>query len=245
MTTRNYGWKPDLPDHRDHRCTIGNKPGKILPTGVDLRPKMPPVFDQGDLGSCTGNAIAGALGYLHGKHSTPFSRLFIYYNERVIEHDVASDNGAQVRNGIKVLVHQGVCKETAWPYIPHRFAVKPDGPAYDLAARNKITSYQRVVSLHGVKACLAAGTPIVFGFSVPESFESDGVAKTGVLSMPLKNERIIGGHAVLAVGYNDSARQLIVRNSWGKRWGQGGYFFMPYGYVISANLTDDFWVIRK
>jgi C1A family cysteine protease len=206
------------------------------------------VEDQGALGSCTGNALAGALEFLERKDKisfVDFSRLFIYYNERVIEHTTRSDSGAMIRDGIKTLAKQGVCPEKTWPYVESKLSTKPSAGAYREALTHKITSYRRVLTLDEMRACLAEGFPFVFGFTVYESFESQQVARTGVVPMPKSRERVVGGHAVLAVGYNDAKKRFIVRNSWGTDWGIMGYFTMPYAYLADRNLSDDFWVIRR
>lgn len=243
-----YGWSPDLPDHRDHLYSA--LPGVLtaLPAKVDLRPQCPPVYDQGQLGSCTANSIAGAFEFDQMKEAkTAFmpSRLFIYYNERVIEGTVASDAGAQIRDGIKSIGQQGVCPETDWPYDITKFAVKPPSVAYTDAASNKAISYQRIArTLPQMKGCLAGGFPWVFGFTVYESFESPQVAQTGIVPMPGSGEQVLGGHAVLCAGYDDSQQRFIVRNSWGTGWGISGYFLMPYAYLLDVNLSDDFWTVR-
>jgi C1A family cysteine protease len=214
---------------------------------VDLRKSCSPVENQGQLGSCTANALVGALEFIEVKNKLPYadlSRLFIYYNERVIEHTVKSDNGAMIRNGIKSLSKEGVCTEDAWPYDISRFAAKPSAKCYQLALSHKITNYHRIISLNDMRSCLAEGFPFVFGFSVYDAFESDKVAQTGILNMPKTGERMLGGHAVLAVGYDDKSRRFIVRNSWGDGWGKKGYFTMPYDYAANTNLADDFWTIR-
>lgn len=242
-TKRRYTWKPDLPDHRDYGFRM--KPTAAVPAHVDLRPSMPPVFDQGQLGSCTGNAIAAAIGFIDGPAAPPASRLFIYYQERVIERDVKQDNGAQIRDGVKACAAVGTCNEKTWPYIISKFATKPSKAAYAEAATDKITAYARVGDLSQLKNALAMGFPVVFGFSVYESFESAEVAKTGTVPMPFLHEKLLGGHAVLCVGYDDAVQRVLVRNSWGEKWGMAGYFTMPYAYVSDRNLSDDFWVIRK
>ncbi len=242
-----YGWVPDLPDHRDILYSAVRKIPAKLPPKVDLRPQCSPVEDQGQLGSCTGNALAGALEFLERKDGVPFvdaSRLFIYYNERVIEHSVKSDAGAMIRDGIKTLAKQGVCSEKKWPYVISKFAVKPSSACYKDAAKRQITSYQRILTLDEMRTCLADGFPFVFGFTVYESFESQQVANTGVLQMPKSNEKVVGGHAVLAVGYDDNQKRFTVRNSWGMDWGMSGYFTMPYAYLADRNLSDDLWTIR-
>lgn len=244
-----YGWVPDLPDARDHLYAAPIAMLKKLPAAVDLRSKFPPPYDQGQLGSCTGNAIAGALQFGRRKQKqkpdfTP-SRLFIYYNERAMEGTVNVDSGAQIRDGIKSVVKQGACFEKTWPYQITMFTVKPSAPAYKEASKYQVTSYSRLTqTLTQLKGCLASGYPFVFGFTVYESFESTEVAKSGMMPMPAASEKVLGGHAVVAVGYNDASQRFIIRNSWGSHWGQKGYFTMPYAYITESNLADDFWTIR-
>ncbi|HUI41016.1 MAG TPA: C1 family peptidase [Terriglobia bacterium] len=243
-----YGWKPDLPDHRDIVYGAVHKVPAVLPPSADLRSICPPVENQLNLNSCTGNALAGVLEILEVKDKVAFqdlSRLFIYYNERVIEHSVQADDGAMIRDGIKTLVKQGVCSEKKWPYVQSKFNVKPPQACYKEATKHQVINYQRILTLDEMRACLADGYPFVFGFSVYESFESAAVAKTGILDLPKPGEKQVGGHAVVGVGYNDSQKRILVRNSWGSDWGQGGYFTMPYDYVENRNLSDDFWAIRS
>jgi C1A family cysteine protease len=246
---RGYGWVPDVPDHRDQLYAAPVVHLKALPEVVDLRTKCPPVYDQGDLGSCTANAIAGAIQFNRRKQKlkpdfVP-SRLFVYYNERVMEHSVQSDNGAQIRDGIKSIAKLGDCPEPLWPYDPAKFAIKPAVAAYKEALKYQALQYQRVAQvLNQLRGCLASGYPFVFGFSVYDAFEGDVVAKTGVLSLPGPKEKLLGGHAVLAVGYDNAKQVFIVRNSWGTSWGQKGYFTMPYAYLTDSSLADDIWTIR-
>lgn len=250
MPKHSYGWVPDLPDHRDFLFAAPVETLAALPPKVDLRPQCPKeVYDQGQLGSCTANAIAGALEFDQIKQAlktfTP-SRLFIYYNERVIEHTVNTDSGAQIRDGIKSVGGIGAPPETDWPYDISKFAEKPPQvPAYKDAPLGKALLYHRVPQvLNQMKGCLASGYPFVYGFTVYESFESDEVAKTGVAPMPTAGEKVLGGHAVVAVGYDDSQQRFISRNSWGPGWGMAGYFTIPYAYLTDANLADDFWTVR-
>jgi len=247
--TARYGWVPDLPDQRDHFYATLPEVMTTLPSSVDLRPHCPPVYDQGQLGSCTANAIAAAMQFdeMKQKFQNLFvpSRLFIYYNERAIEGHVNTDSGAQIRDGIKSVSKLGDCPETLWPYDITKFTQKPPKACYDQAKKYKAVSYQRLIQdLNQFKGCLASGYPFVFGFTVYEGFESQQVAKSGHATMPLPGEKVIGGHAVVAVGYDDSNQWFIVRNSWGPSWGMGGYFTMPYAYLDSNNLSSDFWTIR-
>jgi len=243
-----YGWVPDLPDHRDLMYAAIRKAPRKLPKSIDLRPGCSPVENQGQLGSCGSNALVGALEFLEIKDKrTPvdLSRLFIYYNTRVIEGTVDNDSGIMIRDGVKTLVNQGVCPEQDWPYVIKQFTQKPSPVCYKEALDHQVISYHRISNLNEMKACLADGFPFVFGFTVYDGFESDQVAKTGVLNMPKPGEQEVGGHAVMGVGYDDAQQRLIVRNSWGADWGMSGYFTMPYAYVESRDLSDDFWTIRK
>ena len=246
MSKYNYGWQPDLPDKRDRNFFTPE--GLIIPKAVDLRPQCPPVYDQGQLGSCTANAIASAIQFdrLKQKLAPDFtpSRLFIYYNERVIEHSVASDSGAQIRDGIKSIARQGDCPETEWPYVITWFKTKPSATCYANARKYKAVLYKRVAqSLSQLKGCLASGYPFVFGFTVYESFESEAVAASGNAPMPKPGESVVGGHAVVGVGYDDANQWFIIRNSWGAGWGMKGYFTLPYTYLTDDNLASDFWSV--
>lgn len=244
-----YGWQPDLPDHRDHSFALAARRPAALPQRVDLRPQCSPVENQGALGSCTANALVGALEFLEKKDKVAafadLSRLFVYYNERVVEHTVGQDSGAMLRDGIKTLAKLGVCAEAHWPYKIAKFKAKPASACYTDAAKHQIKSYQRLEASEDMRACLASGYPFVFGFTVYESFESAAMAKSGALDMPRRSERVLGGHAVCAVGYDDVRKRFLVRNSWGTGWGMAGYFSMPYEYLADRNLSDDFWTIRR
>ena len=241
-----FGWVPDLPDARDFMYSAPEAVMTKLPKKTDLRSKMPPVYDQGQLGSCTANAIGGAYEFDQIKEGlkdfTP-SRLFIYYNERAMEGTVDTDSGAMIRDGMKSVAKVGVCPETTWPYDIPKFTEKPPKTAYDEASKHQAVVYRRVLgTLHQMQGCLASGYPFVLGFSVYESFMSPEVAKTGEVPLPPRGEQLIGGHAVVAVGYDDSIQRFIVRNSWGTGWGMKGYCTMPYGYLTDPQLARDFWV---
>ena len=220
-----FGWIPDLPDHRDLVYSAPRAVLRKLPPTTNLTAQCPRVYDQGEIGSCTANAIGGAIEFDRMKQNLkPFmpSRLFIYYNERVMENTVNEDAGAMIRDGIKSVAKQGVCSEKLWPYDPEPFppnpylTKKPTPPCYKEALKHAAVQYQRVSrNLSQMKGCLAAGYPFVIGFTVYESFESDAVARTGKMPMPSPRESVVGGHAVLAVGYDDRQSCFRMRNSWG------------------------------
>lgn len=217
---------------------------KITPQ-VDLRKSMPPIYDQGNLGSCTANAIGATDHYrmiIDKKIAFMPSRLFIYYNERAIEGTIDKDSGASLRDGIKTLAKQGVCPEAMWPYNVPAFKDKPSQICYTEALKHQAIKYQRIngTSLTSLKYCLQKGNPIVFGFNVYESFYSIG--KNGIMPLPKSNEVCDGGHAVVIVGYDDKNKMFVVRNSWGSSWGDNGYFYMPYSFATSGECHD-FWVI--
>lgn len=250
MIIRKYGYIPDLSDHRDLMLSdhFDAVDAAALPSRVDLRPLCSPVEDQGQLGSCTSQAIVGAMEYLENvKHQTfvNLSRLFVYYGERVIENTVNYDAGAMIRDGIKVVASQGVCDEQKlWPYDIKKFKTKPPASAYRDALTRTATSYYRVNSLLEYRQALASGFPCIFGFSVTPTFESQAVARSGILPVPAPGERVIGGHAILGVGYDDGMQAALIRNSWGKSWGLQGHFWMPYAMISDSRWTNDFWVIK-
>lgn len=245
--TKRLGWRPDKPDFRDRpymRLHLGP-----MPPMVDLRPTMPEIYDQGELGSCTSNAIAAAIQFDRMKNNqTPGwipARLLIYWNERFMEGTLSLDAGAEIRDGIKAVADAGVCDETLWPYDITKFTKKPSQQAWNDARHHRITSYERVNQDMGtMKSVLYGGYPIILGFSVYSSFQSDVVKSTGVVPMPTGDEQLLGGHAVMIVGYDDPTSRWTVRNSWGSDWGDNGYFHMPYEYFTDQNLASDLWVVR-
>jgi C1A family cysteine protease len=245
---KRFGWVPDLPDQRDFSYRVPRRTAAALPSTVDLRAGMPAIYDQGQLGSCTANAIGGAFEFEMLKQEEPDflpSRLFIYYNERVIERTVDEDAGAQLRDGMKTVANQGVCPEPQWPYVLSQFAIKPTAACYTEAKKHVGITYMRVEQdVAQMRGCLAAGYPFIFGFTVYESFESDAVSRTGNVPMPQGDERTLGGHAMVAVGYDHPKKLITVRNSWGTSWGKKGYGTMPYAYFTSPDLAADFWTLR-
>lgn len=246
---KKYGWIPDLPDWRDHRYAAPAAVLEALPPRVDLRDQCPPVYDQGDLGSCTAQAIAGAVQFdlLKQQQRDPFtpSRLFIYYNERLEEGTVDEDAGAMLRDGIKTVAQLGAAHEQLWPYVVSKFRTRPASVAYLDAERHQALLYQRLTpTIAQLKGCLASGFPFVFGFAVYESFEDPAVARSGHAPLPGADETLLGGHAVMAAGYDDANGWFLLRNSWGPGWGLRGYFTLPYAYLTTPDLSDDFWTIR-
>jgi C1A family cysteine protease len=253
---RKYGWKKGKRDALDVKYTIDSKTSlSLAPTKIDLRLNCPPIYDQGNLGSCTANALAFAYQFDELKQNTKSkfipSRLFTYYDERVIEGTVPFDSGAEIRDGIKSINTTGVCEESLWPYDTSKFTVKPLPICFTNATKCKSVLYHYVEqNIVALKTPLLSGYPIVFGFNVFESFESDALTTTGIMHMPAKAEQVIGGHAVAIVGYDDDfvidgvKGAFIIRNSWGALWGLKGYFYMPYNFILTGNASD-FWVVQQ
>ncbi|MDQ1087507.1 C1 family peptidase [Siphonobacter sp. SORGH_AS_1065] len=249
-----FGWLPDLPDARDYIYAAPLKVMQALPASVDLSPGCPPVYNQGGLGSCTANALGAAFEFAKTQQQKPTfrpSRLFLYYNERVMINTVLSDSGAFLRDGVKSLNKDGVCPEADWTYDDSsapgsKFTKKPPQTCYKKALKNQVLSYWRVPNnLNSIKGCLSEGFPFSFGFTVYDSFMSQAVRETGIMPLPnLATEHVRGGHAVLAIGYDDAKQAVLVRNSWGENWGLGGNFWMPYAYITSSQFCQDFWTIR-
>jgi C1A family cysteine protease len=243
-----YGWKPSLPDLRDHIADASELP--ILDE-VDPRAELPDVFDQGHLGSCTANAVAAAVEYdakLNGSDPGFLSRLWIYYYERKLEGAPADqDTGAFGRDGLKVCNKMGVALEKDWPYDITQFSVQPPDSLDAEAKQHRISNYRVVPrNLDSMKAVLSNKQTIAFGFSVYQSFESPEVAKTDIVPMPTRDEKALGGHEVLLVGYlKDEPNYGLVRNSWGADWAIKGYFLMPWAYFLDTHLSSDFRTIRR
>lgn len=257
MTERahRYGWVPDHADQRDLKYIVPHEVASALPSAVDLRPLCPDVYDQGKLGSCSANAIAAAIEFeqrkLKALRQFVPSRLFVYYNERVLLNTVDTDSGSPLRGGMKTVNHIGVCPEDQqgdpanWPYDLTQYTTRPPDACYAAAQHVRAVRYQRLDhALEALKGCLAEGYPFVFGFTVYENFESILVRDTGVAPLPAQGEQVLGGHAVMAVGYDDARAALLVRNSWGPDWGEKGYFYLPYDYIFKHGLARDFWTVR-
>lgn len=253
---RVYGWIRDLPSNQNNFLQVASYSAiKKFPKQKFLT-NLPPVYNQGHLGSCTANALGTAFQFEQRtqnlKDFVP-SRLFIYYNERKLEGTIPIDCGASISDGIKTMTENGVCPEVVWPYDIKKFAEKPTTLSYVLASTHQVLASRRVpLNVDGFKTMINMGYPVVFGFTVYKSFESPEVAKSGVMTLPGPDETLVGGHAVLCVGYDDTMTSedgrtvgyLKIRNSWGSHWGKDGDFYMPYSYV-TPNLVSDLWVITK
>jgi C1A family cysteine protease len=216
-----------------------------LPSKIDLRSKFQSVYDQGNLGSCTANALCGVIGFIN-----PLilgSRLFVYYNERMIADSITYDAGATLEDGIKSLQIYGVCQELEWVYDISKFTIKPPEKCYINALNNIVTQVNNINNdIFSMKNSLFNKQPFVVGIAIYSSFESYSVAKTGKVSIPVRHkEKFLGGHAVVCVGYDDNKKVWIMRNSWGNKWGDKGYFYLPYTYLINPLLSTDIWTIEK
>ena len=237
---------PDLPDDRDHVFDMSAAQSP-LPESVDLRMEMPPIFQQAPLESCTANALSAAIQFARRKLNqqpdfTP-SRLFIWYNERYNAQTESQNVGASLRDGIKSVVNLGVCPEESWPYDTTKYQTHPPQSCYDEAAKYRVSAYQRLPGYNEMKACLASGYPFVFGMFL---FDPVGtpkgssippyVSETGEYPDPQS-------HALLAVGYDDSASRFLIRNSWGASWGKEGYFTVPY-WLFRSPIVFDAWTVR-
>ena len=237
-------WKVDKVDTRDYKYQLTSITN---PNYVDLRPYCTTIENQGTLGSCTGQAIAGAIELLNKRNGKPtdVSRLFIYYYERLLLGTVNYDSGAYIRDGIKATNHYGASLESLWPHDISKFKVEPITEAKNDALNRKVTRYERVANFNGCIDALTNGYPVIIGFHVYQSFMSTSVARTGNMPYPnTRRERLLGGHAVLLVGYDKRRKVFIARNSWGTRWGVKGYFYMPFN-VITPNMSSDYWIIKS
>lgn len=243
MSIQNRIYNLKIERVEDHGLPVKAYTVAKLPANVDLRPKLPPVYDQGDLGSCTANALVAA--YQYDSPSFMGSRLFLYYNERKLENDIPDDAGALLSDGIKCLLKYGLCPETEWPYDIPKFAVQPPNNCYTDALIHRAVTVANIPNdLTTMKTILNTGFPFVAGIAIYSSFATASVAKTGMVPMPSRNDNLLGGHAVLVCGYNDKISRFIVRNSWGPDWGDKGYFYLPYNYLTNKSLSSDMWEIK-
>jgi C1A family cysteine protease len=214
----------------------------IVPPLIDMRNSMPPIYDQLQLGSCSANSSTSYDVFLYN-NKIDLSRLFQYYMVRKIEGTVNEDSGATNRDNVKSINKNGICEELLIPYDISKFTISPKEEAIINAKQYTISSYVALNNLSDIKQALALSKPVILGMDVFESFESNEIAKTGKMPMPLPIEQNLGGHSVLVVGYVDADSYLIIKNSWGSAWGDNGYFYMPYEYL--ASYTFDYWIMNK
>lgn len=270
------GWIPDFPDARDYtphneailpklqRAKLDFTP-ENLPSSVDLRDWCPMIEDQKDLGSCTANAGVALVEYFEKKAFGKYldaSRLFLYKTTRNLLK-LKGDTGASLRSTIAALIFFGAPPEEFWPYDISRFDVEPSAFCYAFGSNYQAISYFRLdppntsrdALLTRIKSFLAQGLPSIFGFSVYDSINQAN--STGRIPFPTHQENFKGGHAVMAVGYDDQLEiknsnpnsqptkgALMIRNSWGTGWGEKGYGWLPYDYVLHG-LAVDWWSLIK
>lgn len=235
------------PSERDYRTVFRDRG---VPDRVDLRQYCTAVEDQGQIGSCTANASVGALEFHYKRRdgSAPdLSRMFVYFNARRLRGQVFMDTGAQIREAMASLMAFGACREAIWPYDPMLFALEPPPQAYAEAATHEAVQYARVDGARGAIQALAQGLPVVFGTAIPRRCY-DEAAATGVLPEATPEELATprqGGHAMLIVGYDNTRRTFLVRNSWGEGWGDHGYCHISYALMEACSPAEEFWVVAE
>ena len=269
-TLGGFGWRPDLPDFRDEvyetpKLGLFGFGGSKEPVRAMVpRIERIPVFDQGDTNSCVGNSVSTLHTYVRGV--TPRSRLQIYYEARRLIGETEVDEGAYIRDAIKVIANLGAGREDWWPFKKENVTVDPPLNVDRDALMRKIFKYQRLQSGADYRDCLAKGYPFVIGFSVFNHFMG-GLPRTyGIVTLPDPSLKLSGGHAVCVIGYDKDFRNsewvkaaiaagypvhmipeqvYIVRNSWGVSWGRSGNFAIDMRYFDNPNLAADAWTIRK
>lgn len=255
-TGKGLGWRRQLPDQRDRVYAAPAPIATALPEQVDLRHSgfSFPAWDQGQTNSCVGHGVAAIMQYVMLKQGLirpdeNVSRMFLYYNGRMIEGTQDTDAGCNIRDAIKGAATYGVCLESDWPFDPARINDKPPDTAYQAAQKYKAIDYQAVPQdVNHMRACLAEGYPFTFGMMVYPEFTGPDMQTSGRLAMPSVSERPEGGHCTSIFGFDDDAnsqRVFLDRNSWGETWGPfKGYFLSLYEFLADPNLCSDFWVIR-
>lgn len=211
---------------------------------VDLRPYASAVEDQLHLGSCVGQAVVGAYELMTRKlyidQFTDLSRLFVYYNARALDNSIEEDVGSYTRDGIKALHKWGVCEEIIWPYLINKFADAPSIAAYEDALKRVVKNYYRLIRTDDILQALNSEYPVVTSMNVYNTFYDLSLPREILLKMPTTSDDIIGGHAVVLVGYNLDNKTFMARNSFGESWGEDGYFYVPFEYVEKDFM--DSWI---
>jgi len=243
-----YGWIPDKNDNEvDDNNTkyFSIHQAKYL-NGIpdcNLKSKCPPVYISSNLNSCVSNSVAFIYHYTQKKLDINISpsRLFLYYNTRMIENTINKDVGCQIKNCLESINLYGVCNENEYPYKIDNVFNKPPVNFYNPDIKIKFSKIEQTIDQ--IKLALNNNYPIIFGFNVFESFESDEIEKTGIVPYPNEEENILGGHCAVIIGCDSDKEVFIIRNCWGFIWGDKGYFYLPYQYVINTNFCDNFWII--
>jgi hypothetical protein len=233
-TSRYKSSDPDINNY------IYSNSGKQSADAIDLRQWGMLIENQQQVGSCTGNALVSAYELmtqrLYPEHYTELSRMFVYYNARIYEDTVTWDSGASIKSGLRGLKTYGVCKESIWPYTLNNLFAKPSDEAYAEAKHRQITKYERLVSIADAIDAINNYYPVVSGIEVFESFY-DLTEERSIITEDVGSSE---GHAVLLVGYDSSKKVFIVENSFGKNWGDAGYFYMPFDYYSEYMLEQ--WI---
>lgn len=236
-----FGWIPDNPDCHDQYTIYSSANNTHL---VDLRNISPGIYNQRVIKSGVANALAGLYEFhlIQKDINIVFipSRLFIYYNQRVLMNSTEYDSGSQIKTGLQVLKQYGVCPETKWPYHNDYLEYEPLNECYEYPIE-KFTYYRLHHTIDSLKSALTNKNPFVFGMALYSEFLE--IKEDGVLAMPNKDSKYLGGQCVMAVGYDDNKQSFIIRNSFGVEWGDKGHFYMPYDYITETNLCRDFWII--
>ncbi len=222
----------------------GTNEGTNEPKYLDLRSKFPPVYDQGKIGSCTANALCSIFDY--DTSNFRGSRLFLYYNERLLTNETDIDSGGYLKDGIFCLKKYGICDEKYWPYIIDNVFKEPSKIAYEQAKNNYVIEGIPITNnIKTIKYWLNKNEPIALGLAIYSNFTNFSSARSGKIGLPNDDDTFIGGHAVILCGYNDNKQEFILRNSWGFYWGDNGYFYLPYDYITNSDLCSDLWIITK